>query len=154
MIDLMQSQQRCSPSKKQLRSKTVRDQSCALPFTSSFRQSLQCRVMCRCRRCQCVCGVITSLVQSGGDLPGDVYLGRMPFDPHEFQSPRVLQFFGTCQESVVEVHCGLFDEDGHVFSKDSARGSIDRPLLLSPSSMREQHGFQTHVPAEVLCDTY
>ena len=70
----------------------MRNQSCALPFISSICQGPRCRVMCRSSRCQCICGVITSLVQSGGYLPVDVGPRRMPFDPHEFQPPRVIDF--------------------------------------------------------------
>ena len=60
----MQCEQRCSPSKKQLGSKTVRNQRWCAAFHKQHLSKSACRVMCRSTRCQCICGVITSLVQS------------------------------------------------------------------------------------------
>ena len=45
-------------------------------------------VMYRSSRRQCVRSIVSSLVQSGGDLPVNVFFCRVSFDPHEAQLPR------------------------------------------------------------------
>ena len=73
--------------KKQLSSKTVRVPSRTLPVDGSFCQCLRSSVMSCCSRCQCVCGVITSFVQRGCDLPVNVDFCRMSFDPNKAKTP-------------------------------------------------------------------
>lgn len=76
-----------------------------------------------CSRRQCVCGVITSLVQRGCDLPVNVDFCRMSFDPNKAKTP-----------------CGDASQHSLKFLPQVSIAPDGTPVVLAAKAKRSQNG--------------